>query len=128
MLRQCAFGRTSLPVRNCPQFVGGLPECERKNANEDRRQSGDCGAVVVQKFSDMPGTDKRNVISGAIFAIGVVGLVAYLAVRRNKRRFPSRDQQCAPAQQEHNPRTHPCSLPPSEKSPAGEGGAQQLAN
>ena len=60
-------------------FGGGTPKSGGEPSNKHCGNGGDCGGVIVKKFSDMPEIDKHKVISGAIFLIGLWVGVTYFA-------------------------------------------------
>jgi hypothetical protein len=60
-----------------PQHSGG-------NAEDDGEERSDARAVVIKEFTDLSPSDKRHIISGAIFCAGLGVFIAYLCINGGK--------------------------------------------
>jgi len=75
------LGMFQLLFASTPQLIGGLPQGPSESSNSDSSKSGYRAPVIVKKFSDLDGQEKRHAISGAIFLASCLSLLAYLALK-----------------------------------------------
>lgn len=74
--------------------LGNSCECPCNPYEKRSSNSSDSRPKIVKGFSDMPDDDKRKVISGAIFLVGIWLLLAYISCERgdNEEKHKRRDE------------------------------------
>jgi hypothetical protein len=82
---RCRF----LVVGQDAKLVGDRIEAPGEKSHSNSRQRGDGGSSRVKGFSDLSERDKRYVISGAVFLIGLAGLIAIFCVSWYRTRPPA---------------------------------------
>jgi hypothetical protein len=65
-------------------FVSSPPERQCEGGYGDSRERGEGGAGIIQDFHSLSEHDKRGVVNGAIFLVGLFVLAAYLCLKWDK--------------------------------------------